>query len=322
MRLGGRPYLGESIMRGPKALVRPSRLAFTLIEMVAVIAIIGVLVYLLLPAIQQARAAAYRTQCQNQLRQIGVAMQAFYGVYNVFPSNGGWDGQQTMPNTAGQPFTPNTFDFTTGQTYTWGFGQPKWTPTEQTGSWAYSLLPYVEQEWMYVGPVWTEAVRGYICPSRRFPRAYPVVAQDAFGRYDGGGWTWGKIDYAANIYVFANRGTCNNAPFVSDGLTNTIFVGEKAFDPAMEQTMSWYWDEPFYLGGSKGTSRNGLGLLEDLATTDYELNPFKENWGSAHPEGVQFLFGDGHVSMIARSIPANEFLALLTPNANDVAILP
>ncbi len=310
-------------MRIAKPLTREPRPAFTLVEMVAVIAIIGVLLYLLLPAIQQARAAAYRTQCQNQLRQIGIAMNAFYGVHNVFPSNGGWDGTQKILNTSGQQFSPTTYDFTTLQTYTWGVGSPLFSPADQTGSWAYSLLPYVEMEWMYNDATgWTSAAPGYVCPARRLPKTYPVVAQDAFGRYDGGGWAWGKADYAANIYVFHNRPTCNNVPFVSDGTSNTIFVGEKSFDPAMEQNMSWYWDEPFFLGGSKGTSRNGLGLLLDVATTDYELNPFKENWGSAHLEGINFLFGDGGVRLIPRDIPSDIFLALLTPDGGDNAIQP
>ncbi len=302
------------------------RRGFTLIELLVVVGIVAILVALLLPAIQQARESSYRTQCQNQLRQIGIAMQQFLNTYNVFPSNGGWDGNQKIPTVSGSTmFTPNTLDFTTNQTYTWGVGSPKFSPKDQTGSWAYSLLPYVDQVIAYEKPDWTVAVPVYICPSRRVPRSVPVVANDAYGKYDGGGWTWGKTDYAANLWAFDNRPTCHDQTFFSDGLSNTILVGEKAFNPEVETTGSWYWDEPFFLGGSKGTSRGGTGLNRDVAgeyPLNYPQNPFKENWGSNHPAGVDFLFGDGTVRTIARTIDPSDLMALMTPDGGEEVTPP
>ena len=124
---------------------------------------------------------------------------------HVYPSNGGWDGQQTILASNNAPFSPNTFDFEYNQLFIWGVGDPARGPTDQTGSWGYSILPFIEQGAMYNIPDWKEAVATYICPERRLPIAATVVAEDAYGTYTGGGWTWGKTDYAANLFVFDNR---------------------------------------------------------------------------------------------------------------------
>src|SRR5262249_30374322 len=57
---------------------------------------------------------------------------------------------------------------------------------------------------------------------------------------------------------FDNRPVCNNTGLFSDGLSNTILLGEKAFNPAVETPTSWYWDEPFFIGGAKGAPRGGV----------------------------------------------------------------
>jgi prepilin-type N-terminal cleavage/methylation domain-containing protein len=310
---------------------RPPRRAFTLIELLVVIGILAALLALLLPAVQKAREAYSRTQCQNNLRQIGLALHQFHNAENVFPSNGGWDGKQTILSASGAAFTPSTFDYTTGQQYFWGVGDPARGPAQQTGSWAYAILPYVEQLAMYQKPDWTRALGLFICPSRRAARAYPVVADDGYGRYDGGGWTWGKTDYAVNLLAFENRPVCRKMAAFTDGLSTTILVGEKAFNPQVEQPQSWYWDEPFFLGGSKGTSRGGFGLLRDgpgqwlqdgTWVGNWEDNPYKDNWGSAHTGGIAFLFGDGAVRMIARTTNPADFVALLTPDGGEAVTLP
>jgi prepilin-type N-terminal cleavage/methylation domain-containing protein len=307
-------------MQAPLHAPAPRPRGFTLIELLVVIGIISLLMGILLPAVAKAREAAERIHCANNLKQIGLALVGFHDTNRVFPSNGGWDGKQTIQDVTGAAFTPTTFDYTTGQLYQWGVGDPRLSPRDQTGSWAFSILPYVEQDPMFNQRAWpVSAVPGYVCPSRRDAAALPVVADDGNGRFQGGGWTWGKTDYAVNLYAFDNRPVCRRLASFTDGTSSTILLGEKAFNPAVEQPKSWYWDEPFFLGGSKGTSRGGLALLLDGPDIQYH---YKENWGSAHMSGVQFLFGDGSVHLLSRGTDEATFAALLTPDGGEVVQVP
>jgi prepilin-type N-terminal cleavage/methylation domain-containing protein len=307
-------------MTVPNPSTRPRRRGFTLIELLVVIGIIGILMSLILPAVQKVREAAGRIRCSNNLKQVGLALHQFHDAYRVFPSNGGWDGKQTIPDVNGNPFTPTTFDYTTGGTYQWGVGDPTLSPKDQTGSWAYSILPYVEQDAMFRDRVWHDTiVPVYICPTRRQAVSLTCVPDDGNGKFESGGWTWAKVDYAVNLFAFDNRPTVRSMASITDGMSNTILVGEKAFNPAVETPTSWYWDEPFFVGGSKGTSRGGFGLLKDGADIAYH---YKENWGSPHTGGVLFLFGDGAVRLVPRSIDEATFSALLTPDGGEAVVLP
>lgn len=256
-------------------------------------------------------------QCQNNLKQIGLALHQYHDSYQLFPSNGGWDGKQTIPTADGSSqFTPRTFDKTAGGPYPWGVGDPMLGPRQQTGSWAYSILPYLEQEAMYRTREWSVPVKFYLCPSRRSPTDEMLVDEDDFGIYTPGGWNWpGRTDYAINREVASERPNCTPMSAFSDGLSNTIVVGEKAFDRLSQRTDNWYWDEPFFFGGSKGTSRNGIGLVPDGPGV-----PHKENWGSSHIGGVQFTFGDGSVRPVVFGTDPLLFPGLLTHNGGEVGL--
>jgi prepilin-type N-terminal cleavage/methylation domain-containing protein len=292
------------------------RPAFTLIELLIVIALIGSLIAMLLPAVQRVRAVAARTSCGNNLRQIGMALHQFHNTNRAFPSNGGWDGKQTIASTTGPQITPTTLDFTTNRSYKWGTGDPKLKPRDQTGSWAYAILPYIEQEAMFRDRIWTQGVTLYICTARRTAEARTVVPQDNWGIYTSGGWAWGRTDYGVNLEAFDNRPHCWTTARFRDGMSNTILVGEKAYDPTV-QPLSWYYDEGFFLGGSKGTSRGAVGLQPDAPGVNY-----KDNWGSPHPGGVLFLFGDNSVHLFPFEIDASMMAAFLTPDGSETVVWP
>ncbi|GIW96026.1 MAG: prepilin-type N-terminal cleavage/methylation domain-containing protein [Pirellulaceae bacterium] len=294
------------------------RWGMTLVELMVVISIIGILVSLLMPAVQRSRETARRLQCANHLKQLGLAIQMHHEFHRIIPHNGGWDGSQTIPDTSGNPFTPSTTDFAMNRTFKWGVGDPAMPPTKQTGSWLFSILPFVEQQNVFEQRAWETALPLYVCPSRRRARAETIVPSDAYGQYESGGWRWGKSDYAGNGFVIEGlplRGRFRPKRFadIRDGLSNTILAGEKAFDPLVHQPNTWYWDEPFFLGGSGGTARRGAGVVPDAPGNDY-----KTNWGSAHSGGAQFLFADGSVRLISFDVSWQDMTAYLTPAGRDV----
>jgi type II secretory pathway pseudopilin PulG len=287
----------------------------TLIELLVVIAIIAVLIGLLLPAVQQVREAANRLACANNLKQIGLAFRMYHDDRQTFPGNGGWDGRQSIRATDGTPTFVYTKDLVLPDPFYWGVGDPRRTGADQTGSWAFALLPYVEQNNMYDSRTWTEPARVYVCPSRRLPVALPARDDDR-GVYQGGGWAWGKTDYAANALVVPNR----PLPLLSladltDGASHTLLAGEKAIDPNYATTGSWYWDEPFFLGGSDSTSRKGDGLIRDRRGDFLDA---RENWGSLHAAGPQFVFADGAVHAVPYGTPPAVVRALRTPAGGEV----
>jgi type II secretory pathway pseudopilin PulG len=288
----------------------------TLIELLVVLGILAILMALLLPAVQKARESSNRLSCENNLKQIGMALHQFHDIYGVFPSNGGWDGKETIPDVNGKPTYVFTKDIDQPFAWYWGVGAPELSPWQQTGSWAYSILPFIEQQNMYAQRAWMDAVKVYVCPSRR--QALPqLVVPDDHGTYWGGGWAWGKIDYAGNRLLFPNRPYCLSIRVITDGTSHTILVGEKSMAPQDYSSGTWYWDEPFFTGGSDGTVRSGTRILQDSHALEEGLQ-FRWNWGSPHTVGAQFIFADGSVRQVAYATPQSIIAALLTPSGGEV----
>ncbi len=290
------------------------RPAFTLTELLVVIAIIVLLISLLLPAIQKVREASNKLLCGNNLKQIGIALHMHHSDHNLLPSNGGWDGKQTISAKNGGSVIVSTYANDTRTLWRWGVGDPKRRPADQTGSWGYAILPYLEQSSMFQLRTWEIPYKLYICPSRR-----PVVAEapidDNYGNYEAGGWNWGKIDYAANGLVVPNRPMCLWFGYITDGLSNTIVVGEKSLSMLLAERPTWFWDEGFFTGGSGGTQRFGFRMWRDR---DALYPRFLDNWGSAHAGGVQYVFADGSVRTTPFDADTTIIQALLTPNGGEV----
>jgi prepilin-type N-terminal cleavage/methylation domain-containing protein/prepilin-type processing-associated H-X9-DG protein len=290
--------------------------AFTLVELLVVIAIIAVLIGMLLPAVQKIREAANRSQCANNLKQIGLGLLQHHNAFRCFPSNGGWDGQQSINDVNGVKTYVSTTVYAYKKTFIWGVGDPKLSPRDQMGSWAFAILPFLEQRNMYMERAWIYTVPVYICPSRRADIA-KVAVDDKYGKYNGGGWEWGRIDYAANGLVIDHRPNIRNLASILDGTANTILAGEKLMDPADYNSGTWYWDEPFFLGGADATARRGTEILRDAPGVNVV-----QNWGSAHADGAQFVFADGSVRVIQYGTPANIVKALLTPDGGEAVNAP
>ncbi len=303
---------GQTHMLRLSCRLQTGRRAFTLIELLVVISIISLLMSLLLPAVQSAREAARRLQCSNHLRQLGLALHQHATVFSAIPGNGGFTEDSEIKSSSGALVRISTEGLREQTFFRWGVGIPGKRPKEQPGSWAYAILPYVEQMSAYE-EVYFRAIQPlYLCPSRDRPEPQ-VTVDDSHGRYESGGWAWAKTDYCGNMRVMPNYPRVLSFRSVTDGLSQTYAAGEKAYDPSVQTATSWYWDEPIFSGGSKGTARAGLGIFRDGVGI-----PFRDNWSSAHPNGAHFVILDGSTHLVDESIDWKVMRALLTPDGGEI----
>ncbi len=251
-----------------------SRRAFTLIELLVVIAIIGILVSLLMSAVQKARAAAARTSSINNLHQIALAFHLYHDANGLFPDNGTWGG-----------YTGNA------------------ATDDVNLSWAYKILPYIEQDAVHNNPGASlqMGVKVYLDPGR------------SRAQYSTQGTAQGPVtDYACNSQMLAFQANIGITS-ITDGTSNTMLVGEKSLDPTIHYSpaQGGDWDETIFWGGSGGTGRNGNQLMKDAPGDN-----FANNWGTPYPIGL-FVFCDGHTVSMPYSLSGNPFQAFLTYNSGD-----
>jgi len=299
------------------------RKGFTLIELLVVIAIIAILIGLLLPAVQKVREAAARSQSQNNLKQIGIALHSYNDTNGALPSNGTW-GNWTAP--AGvRGGTPGA-----------GSTDPNWLGTS---SWCYKILPFIEQDNLHRTYNQTTSVKTLLIPSRG--TTAPAIDGNSGVGINGGRAMGPMTDYAGNWNVLNDSDRNANANFsvatIPDGSSNTIFAGEKSL--SLDQypgRNGWNWDESIFWGGSGGTCRgafwDGFNNSTNPPTPNNnywnnqagtvqrdDRNTDRGNaWGSPFSGGAHFLMGDGSVTSIRHGANRLQIQFRLTPRNGEV----
>jgi prepilin-type N-terminal cleavage/methylation domain-containing protein/prepilin-type processing-associated H-X9-DG protein len=257
---------------------------FTLVELLVVIAIIGMLVGLLLPAIQSAREAARRTQCVNHLKQMGLAFENHHAAYGYFPS-GGWDWDSPPTYHQDRPLVG----------------------ADQQAGWGFQVLPYAEAQTLWQsGPVAAvgTALPLFFCPSRRGPQV--VLREDRYQPPLVGG----PIKHALCDYAAANRehsGVVRRYEPTShrevvDGASFTLLVADKRLNLAHLGEPQDDDNEGYSVGWNEDTIRR---TSRSPAPDHYGEGDGEKLFGSSHPSGINAVFVDGSVRQIAFRIDQN-----------------
>jgi prepilin-type N-terminal cleavage/methylation domain-containing protein len=276
------------------------RSGFTLIELLVVIAIIAILIALLLPAVQQAREAARRTQCKNNLKQLGLALHNYHDTHRAMPAAYYWD--------------PNNFN------RGWGWGT--------------MILPMIEQGTLYNAmnvsseriprdpDQFTQTpISAYRCPSDTGPQINPERNDQGTSNYiavQGADFQGGYRSTSARIGDYGGlMGKATKLRFrdATDGLSNTLLVGERAFvnKPPEMPWRAGQWVGVTYQAGYAGVMRC---LWND---PDYDLNG-ESSWtfSSRHVGGVQFVLGDGSVRFLSENLDGTTLVRLAQRNDGEV----
>jgi len=302
---------------------------FTLIELLVVIAIIAVLVALLLPAVQQAREAARRSSCKNNLKQIGLALHNYHDTHGSFPS--GWIGVNTQ-------MSPNRAD----------------VEGASGASWQLMILPYLDQSPLYNqldfssfisqnsglpntpnanAILYTTTITGFRCPSDSGPERWNIGEEDdpativqgdlPTANYPGvfgttelhdcedvglGNNCWGDGVFGHNSAIAMRD--------LTDGTSNTFLVGERATRLQVPP------GEPAHLSTWVGVIPEGEeAFARILGGTDHPPNDLAghlEDFSSFHEGGAQFVFGDGRVRFISENVDEGVYRSLATRRGGEV----
>jgi len=304
------------------------RSALTLVELLVVVAIVGILLGLLLPAVQAARESARMARCRNNLRQVGVALHNHHSAKGRFPAG-------NLAKTAGVCPGHSTL------------------PSEDRLNWALAILPFLEQAALreyYDDQASNEAdenrlvretpIDTYLCPSHRIdeelivpamgpaaswsmdvpytPGSYRAVS----GRSDGHEYLdnalvddypreWRGAMHLAGIIGFGPESISD----VIDGASQTLMVGESVSPTGREYGTLWAYSFSFYsLSAATPQQRTLWGDYDRCCQADGDGHslPCRRGWGSPHPAGIHFLNCDGAVHMVSEDVDMDVFADLST----------
>jgi prepilin-type N-terminal cleavage/methylation domain-containing protein len=303
---------------------------FTLVELLVVIAIIGVLVALLLPAVQTARESARRMQCSNNVRQMGVALHNFHDTNQCLPPGG--VAASTAVTVAHSKFN---------------------IPTNVIHSWGVFIYPFMEQKslsdqyhwnqnWYHASNqlVYTTYVNGLICPSSPLPKRMDTKATASCVSMDYGImnglnspattlYPLGLIDGNTNMAPAGVMGVNTAIRFaeITDGLSNTFWVCEDAGRPQLYRANHQKVGTSRATGASMVDRDNEFvlhGFTANGATTPGPcfMNCSNDNEVySFHPSGAMLLMGDGAVKFASSTMQFRVFAAMISKQGGETISL-
>lgn len=277
------------------------RRGFTLIELLTAFGIVALLAALILPAVQQARESSRRLQCQNQLKQLGLALHNYQGAQTVFPPGavfGGWTWRTMLLPQLDHPKNYASINFQNNVQSPPGY---------------YSCIPEALQL-DGVSPNWWRTGSLLRCPSDPY-------LPDGYTGYVGVSGTGGVVPvptvyYPGDppeppgdgmLYFCSNVGPKD----VRDGFSTTLFVGENAMIPPGDGVGA------SFCGSNRGEPDAWRSVIGGLRPAIFDDSATSHFW-SYHPGGALFLFVDGHVQFLSYAIDKQNFHRLGSRNGGEV----